>query len=499
MRKIKYYIICSIACVFSGQALALGPSIHSKLRKSMVEVLTPSCGFSRESQSVFHDFSGQRGASKGTAFCVDASLGLFVTNKHVAGLNTLAPPILLNFTQKRLPARVVYEDPLYDLAILQADRHAFVPFEFEALGIGVLHTQDFELPVQARTTRYWMSSTRTQAQSRMDTPQTIAQSTQEPGYAPHHCLYTRPIAAPVSCRFQKRWEVYFGQAQSLRGDSGSPILDEKGRVVALSWGAHQDQTLACPADYIKEVLDSLRNRMLPKRFVYQALGRMSPKNANHPHFFFTDALPGLICNPEQTQALKPSRYWAQSVSAWKQTGPTWERLFHARPATDLEALRDNLRESELLVQLKPAAMQDLSKRHGPAYVRRIEACAHTNNEDLLFTRLVRINGRNLEGLPHGQALQVVHSTLWEATLKGQGSALPLKLELKAFDGSQNCIPFTYTLDALRPNTQPGAQRNDLLFHVSNPAGVPRFITQPGKPPCTRTELLTLRGRTPGPH
>lgn len=455
---INLFIIFLLSFVFGPHVFGL-PAVAGMpemLKKSVVQVL--SFGLTEGAEGLVLDASQQKRYVKGTGFCVDAQKGYFVTNKHVANLMQYALPQILSFSGKILKARVVYEDPFYDFVILKAEANAkadaFNPAEFEALPLADCAVNDFLNPqLFPKNNKYWVCSTRSQDQAAIDAPIQTPDTLYEAGYRNlkwdnKDFIYCREIGTPGGHEFEKCLNIKFqpsqGAGRCIKGDSGSAILDDVGRVVAVQWGslAHQGGSLSVPVAFVKQALNLL---------------------AANPHY------------------ANPSQLSAQEVCVWKSEGnETLRRLLQVRPATLAEAANFNLRAGEMLINLSTSAMQAVA-HSAPGFVKNLHPRDADAKPSSHYARLVAINGVDLRRVGSVEAtLAAIQKIIWDtqSQIRALGAPVSLELQLESFYGNRMLASFTYHMEAVAPQAENGFLAKDLILQFSCPKGKPSFRPRP---------------------
>lgn len=255
------------------------PVFEGRLKKSVVKVLSYK-PFNNEGV-VIKDTSGELFAPKGTGFCVDSEAGLFVTNRHVCSQEAWGEIEILSFRGEAYPAQLVYQDPLYDIAVLkikQSLKKDPIQNLFEALDLETdIHEQVANMHYLANMNLHWVCSTRTLEQDALDTASHYEQGLYQNGYTDCDFLFLRNQFYPNGLYHSTYWQLCFS-AKTIRGDSGSPVFNSQKKVVGMiqSGSSHPNEaqeTQAVPALYIKEALRKFKEKSPPEGLTQeQALG-----------------------------------------------------------------------------------------------------------------------------------------------------------------------------------------------------------------------------------
>ena len=172
------------------------------------------------------------GASNATGFVVDAERGLILTNRHVSRLGPAVHRATFH-NDEEVDLRVVYRDPVHDYAVLQYD-----PAELR-----FAHPQALELEVDGAEVG--------------DTIWAVGNDSGEKVVI-HKSTLARKDRLPPSYEL----DIAYWQAATdvAGGGSGSPVLNQQGRVVALhSGGASGEQaSFHMPLERVRRTLDKLQ-------------------------------------------------------------------------------------------------------------------------------------------------------------------------------------------------------------------------------------------------
>lgn len=172
---------------------------------------------------------------QGTGFILDKAKGIIATNKHVAGEDSVCVYDLLFSDGSHLDAKLLYEDPLYDIAFLKVDPKK-LPKEVQSLKIS-------KATIKTHDDVYAVTNTHG---SQFSTLEGTISSLYE---------NTGPFGDQ---------SVEFSGITSF-GASGSPVVDAKGELVGIIYGGRFTSGRFLPAKYLKYALYALQKDQFPKR------------------------------------------------------------------------------------------------------------------------------------------------------------------------------------------------------------------------------------------
>ncbi len=181
---------------------------------------------------------GSSGKLFATGFLVDKERGIFLTNRHVASANRVNDLKLTFFNGKEIDAKLLYDDPHFDYAFLQADPKG-IPADVMALKLRS------EAP-QLEERVYIIGNNQGQGFSFQDG--IIADAYGAEGIFTGHAITI--------------------SLNTKGGSSGSPILDSKGKVLALNFAGSQTFAYAIHNGYLNETLDAIvKNKPLKRHSI----------------------------------------------------------------------------------------------------------------------------------------------------------------------------------------------------------------------------------------
>lgn len=171
----------------------------------------------------------------GSGFIVNKSLGIIATNKHVVNSSNINDTIVTFYNGREFKAKLIYSDPLSDFSFLQVSTEDIPTNAIEFV-------LSKELP-------------------KINDQVTIIGNNEGQGFSVQTGIVT------------SLYEVsnYFPD-QTMRislnirgGSSGSPIIDQKGKVVALNYATDNTYAYALTAGYLNDAYQNIKNKLDPIR------------------------------------------------------------------------------------------------------------------------------------------------------------------------------------------------------------------------------------------
>lgn len=239
LKKYASYIgvfIALAAGVFLYPSSSTAASIVEKSKKYVVSVKSRYTIAAYSSEDTVY----------GTGFIVDIKKGLIVTNAHVAGRDTLVNEYEITMHDGRIVhAQLVYSDALADIAFLKTKN----PLE---VGKDILDQGDIELRSEMPVVGENISI--------------IGKNENN-----HFSLQTGTIASLCESGPIGK-QVYRVSLNSQGGSSGSPLLDQNGKVVGIIFASNLvSSAFAVPISYVRYALSLLEKNETPHSFTTGAV------------------------------------------------------------------------------------------------------------------------------------------------------------------------------------------------------------------------------------
>ncbi|MGC0372427.1 MAG: hypothetical protein DGJ47_001140, partial [Rickettsiaceae bacterium] len=189
-----------------------------KIRKSIVTINT------RVPMSAY-DHSG---SWSGTGFIVDSDKGYIATNNHVVGRAAVGTYFVTFHNGQQAEAKLVFNDEYIDFAVLQ------------------INTKD--LPLEYEVVEF------TEQKPQLGAKMLVVGNTEGQGFSFHHGhladLYEISGGMP-----QGSYNINLNIAG---GASGSPVLNDDNKAVAVLYGGGKTHAIALKGDYVRHILSDLR-------------------------------------------------------------------------------------------------------------------------------------------------------------------------------------------------------------------------------------------------
>lgn len=246
IKKYTQWFVCF--CVVGVLALAYLPhakavSVHEKSKKYVVSVKSRYTIAAYSSEDTVY----------GTGFIVDINRGLIVTNAHVAGRDTLVNEYEITMHDGHIVhAQLVYADALTDIAFLKT-KESLISEERSVLK----NVPNIEL--------------------RKDVP-AVGESISIIGKNEnnHFSLQTGTIASLCESGPIGK-QAYRISLNSQGGSSGSPVLDDHGRVVGVVFASNLvSSAFVIPVMYVRDAIVALEQSEIPKSYTTGAVPSYLP-------------------------------------------------------------------------------------------------------------------------------------------------------------------------------------------------------------------------------
>lgn len=177
----------------------------------------------------------------GSGFIINKDLGLIITNEHLASKQRVSDLRVTFFNGREVPAKILYTDPWWDIAFLKVAAEDMPP-ESVALELSVeeLHNEQSVIIIGNNQGNSYSIQTGI-----------ISNLYDSFGFFPCQTLTV--------------------SLNTRGGSSGSPLLNNKGKVIALNFAGDETYASAIPAFYIKDLLDHIIKNQVPPRLETGAL------------------------------------------------------------------------------------------------------------------------------------------------------------------------------------------------------------------------------------
>jgi len=233
-------VLTTLLCIFSWLIAAHGiaqevdwQQIRDEIKPTVVNLEI------RNQVGLGHDRSG---GGVGSAFVVDAERGWIVTNQHVSGQSRISRLDVTFFNGESTQGKLLYYDPWHDFSIIQIDT-SVLSFPLQAAVLGSIDNL-----------------------REGDEVMIIGNSALE-GFSTRIGLVSslfREMAVNPLGRHSHQIHVAVGIAG---GNSGGPLYDERGEVVAISSATNRENTESfhLRIGYVVKALEQLRAGNVPVR------------------------------------------------------------------------------------------------------------------------------------------------------------------------------------------------------------------------------------------
>lgn len=221
------------AFLFFGNLFATDPKLLAKLQPYVVSI---------KSRSIVAAY-GEVSAAAGTGFIVDLKNGYIITNAHVASCNkVIAEYLAILSSGKEITLKLIYSDPLADVAILQADPKELDVKSDLTFCNKQAHVGTNVLIIGKNENHHFSTQTGV-----------VANPNEIEGHMPQHAMR-------ISLNVQG-------------GGSGSMVYDiQSGKVIGIIFASNMaTSAFALPISYAIDILMRLREGKKPKRFSLGAI------------------------------------------------------------------------------------------------------------------------------------------------------------------------------------------------------------------------------------
>ena len=171
----------------------------------------------------------------GTGFVVDKKQGLIITNEHLASKQRISDYKVSFFNGREAEAKFLYSDPWIDFALLKVNP--------QDIPQNVVQLEFSNTPIENEESIV------------------IIGNNQGNNFS---------VQTGVISNLYESWGAFPSQniiisLNTKGGSSGSPILNNRGKVIALNYAADQTYAAAIPIAYIRDALQYLSKNKIPPR------------------------------------------------------------------------------------------------------------------------------------------------------------------------------------------------------------------------------------------
>jgi S1-C subfamily serine protease len=171
----------------------------------------------------------------GTGFIVDKKQGLIVTNEHLASKKRISEYRVTFFNGRETEAYFLYSDPWVDFAVLKVKPE--------------------DIPTEASQLEFSFDKIAPE-----DNVLIIGNNEGN-----NYSIQTGMISNTYETWGPFPFQNVIISLNTKGGSSGSPILNSKGKVVALNFAGDQTYAVAIPIAYINDALQSIKQNKIPPR------------------------------------------------------------------------------------------------------------------------------------------------------------------------------------------------------------------------------------------
>lgn len=178
---------------------------------------------------------GESGGWSGSGFIVDEKLGYILTNQHVVGRSSIGTYFVTFHNGQQTQAKVLFVDQYADFALLKVDP-AELPEDHSVVEFSE------ELP-------------------KVNSEVYIVSNNENVGFSFH----TGHLADLFDINGDMPQGTYIINLNSAGGSSGSPVLNDDGKAIAIIYGGNKTFAIALKKDYLQYALNSLKQGKKPVR------------------------------------------------------------------------------------------------------------------------------------------------------------------------------------------------------------------------------------------